>query len=385
MFFAREAILFPADLADALEKAIRLLGGASGHGKALRSLWVKLAKGRGQIGQDEQHYSFKRDEAAAYAAYYLPANCLKAALVLEESFLAGTDPLANEANWLDLGTGPGTAFWGIAWWCARRGKKLRFTGWDQSGPFTEIARNLVAGNPMGGRPEFLAGSEDPLSLIRRIKPTHVSCVNSVAEIYPDPAHRLTEITKILQALRGLERADGKQRFLLLIEPGSRESSRELALLKDELQAHKAGAVIFPCMDARPCGALKNPQDWCHEEAACIFPGWLNELGAAAGMRKEAMLFSYAWIRAGEAKAPGDRASMRIVSQRMERKGQVECRLCTAEGKRMVRVQRSRSDEKTEFFFQSVRGDLWSEAKIGEKGDLQEVVALQANQPSSVFY
>jgi ribosomal protein RSM22 (predicted rRNA methylase) len=384
VFFAQENISFPADLAAVLEKALQHRGNLGGRRTALRALWEKLAKGRGQVRAGEQHYSFKREEAEAYAAYYLPVNCLKAAIVLEESLLLSEDPIPDsDANWLDLGTGPGTAFWGLAWWCAKRGKKLRFTGWDQSPTFAGIARELAAANPFGAKAEFLTSSEKPLDLIRKIKPTHVSFVNSVAEIYPDLEQRRAEIGKILRSLRELEKADGKARFLLLIEPGSRDSSRELAALKDQLQLEKAAQVLLPCLDARPCGALANPQDWCHEEVGCDFPQWLNELGSSAGMRKEAILFAYALLRAGEIGALANAGGLRMVSQRMERKGQVECRLCTPEGKRMVRVQRSKATTESEILFKTARGDIWTKAEIGEKGDLGSA-SVFSSKTKSVF-
>lgn len=387
MFFTRDSIKFPEDLSSALGRALwpegepRLL---EQRQAALRRLWPKLAKERGQAQPSETHYSFRREEADAYAAYYLPANCLKVALILEESFLAGIDPLpGNEASWMDFGTGPGTAYWGLAWWCARRGKKARFTGWDQSPVFQALARDLAGAGPYGVQASFLAGKGDPLELIKKQRPTHVSFVNSIAEIYPDPERRLEELAKIMRELRGLKNVDGQERFLLIAEPGSRDSSRELAELKDKLQAVRLGRVLFPCLDARPCGALKDPRDWCHEEAACDFPPWLNELGAGAGLRKESMIFSYALIRADDPKEAG--AGLRMVSQRMERKGQVECRLCTAEGKRPARVQRSKAHEKNEFFLSSVRGDLWNSAVLGEKNDVESAEAMVPTHIRSVFH
>jgi hypothetical protein len=296
--------------------------------------------------------------------------------VLEESFLLGLDPVADEARWLDLGTGPGTAYWGAAWWCARRGKRLRFTGWDQSPRFTGLARDLAAGAPFRAPAEFMTG-EDPLALIRRQRPTHVSFMNSVAEIYPTVETRSREVGKILRALADLERKDGQARTLLLIEPGSRESSRELAALKDDLRAE--GTTLLPCLDDRPCGALVDPRDWCHEEAGCDFPGWVNELGAEAGLRKESLLFSYALIRPGAAPKGPLAGCSRIVSQRLERKGQVECRICTPAGKRPVRVQRSKAGPESEFLLEAGRGDLWRSAEIGEKGDVERADVVKPEQ------
>ena len=94
MFYLRESFSFPHELSTALESSL-LRGRPHGArlGAALRSLWPKLARGRGQAEIGQEHYSFRREEADAYAAYYLPANCLKIALVLEESWLLGADPV----------------------------------------------------------------------------------------------------------------------------------------------------------------------------------------------------------------------------------------------------------------------------------------------------
>jgi hypothetical protein len=374
MFFAHEEILFPPELAEALRAAT---GG--NHGPALARLWEKLAKGRGQVGEGEKHYSFSRTEAEAYAAYYLPANALKTALVLEEAFLLGRDLLGADTHWLDLGTGPGTAYWGLAWWAAARDRPLRFTGWDQSPIFAEIASRLASSSTFPALADFQAKREDPVALVRRLAPTHVSFVNSLAEIYPDPALRLAACGKILTALKDSTRKDGRARYLLVIEPGSRESSRELATLKDTLTEK---SVLLPCLDSRPCGALANPKDWCHEEVACRFPDWLNEIGEAVGMRKESLLFSYALWGSAE----GDSAfagSSRVVSQRLERKGQVECWVCTREGKKFARVQRSKARDGNELLLGAGRGDLWRDLRVGEKGDFDSASPLNASG-SSIF-
>jgi hypothetical protein len=125
--------------------------------------------------------------------------------------------------------------------------------------------------------------------------------------------------------------------------------------------------------------LANPKDWCHEEVACAFPAWLNDLGSEAGLHKESLLFSYALLRIGgePAKLP---ETARVVSQRLERKGQVECWLCTAEGKRFARAQRSKAADSP--LFQASRGDLWADWELGEKGDL--LAAAPRGKPESVF-
>ncbi|MGE3263283.1 MAG: small ribosomal subunit Rsm22 family protein [Bacteriovoracia bacterium] len=390
MFFLRESFRFPPDLEEALTRAlwqgIPTPQAIAKRSAGLKSLWPRLAKGRGIVPEHETHYSFRREEAEAYAAYYLPANALKVAVVLEEAFLLGQDPLPQEeAQWLDVGTGPGTAFWGAAWWCAQRSKKFSFHGWDQSPLFSEIAANLTRAKPFGFTARFQAPAakgENWESLLRKNKPTHLSFVNSLAEVYPDFGARKKAMANALNALRAFSEADGKERFLVLIEPGSRESSRELAELKDALQSEGLGRVLLPCLDARPCGALKEARDWCHEEASCEFPEWVNEVGASVGLRKEALLFSYVLISATASPSP-PRSTGRIVSQRMERKGQVECRICLPDGKRAARVQRSKAHAENEFVLECARGDLWDNVELEEKGDVKRATLLRAKS-SSVF-
>jgi len=381
VFFAGEEISFPEDLSKALSQGLWRgtpdAGLLKRRGAALNLLWEKLAKRRGIKAEGETHYSFKREEAEAYASYYLPANALKPAIILEEAFLTGTDLMpAGDAVWLDCGTGPGTAYWGLAWWSERRGKRLQFHGWDQSNIFTELGSSLASAGKLAATPRFIASKkEDVATLVRKLGATHVSFMNSLAEIFPDPARRLEEMKKIWSALSDLSRRDGKARYLVLIEPGSRENSRELSALKDAMPKKP----LLPCLDARPCGALARPQDWCHEEVAVRFPDWMNELGAEAGLRKESLLFSYAVFSTKDDYPLAER--WRVVSQRLERKGQTECWLCTPESKRQVRAQLSKAGRESAPVIEARRGDIWRNPVVGPKGDLEGAERFAAGVPS----
>lgn len=378
MFFLRDVFIFPADLEKRFLAA--RWGGLPGtataarEGKAIRALWEELAGHRG-FARDGEHYSFRKELAEAYASYYLPVNALKPALVLEEAFLLESDILPEDSLWLDFGSGPGTAYWGVSWWAERRGRKFRHVGWERSSHFVAAAARLAP------ETRFLAADrknpKDWLAKARGLAPTHLSFVNSVAEIFPDPSARQNAIEELFAAMRAWKKRDGKERYLLIIEPGSRESSRELAALKDALPA----PVLLPCLDKRPCGALASPQDWCHEEAACEFPEWLNEIGSHAGLRKESILFSYALLSTRE--SPSRYSGFaRMVSQRLERKGQVECRLCTPRGKVRARVQHSKTAPENEFFFDSRRGDVLPALELGEKGDV--ISGDRVDPPETVF-
>lgn len=414
MHFVRREFCFPEPLERALRghfwagrtPTARELGVLQ---RALGQLWPLLAKDRGQVAPPERtlgrrdpewaqssrdnydvsgHYSGLGALTDAYAAYYLPANALKLSLVLEEAFLFGLPLTATGGEglrWMDVGSGPGTAFWGLAWWAAQRGVDFGFLGLEQSNAFLKIAASLsseLLSEPLlrkharsvrwerfkHGKP----GSQSLLDLVRSLEPQVLSMMNSVGELMPDLAARGHSLEELVAELARASSKDGKPRWLVVVEPGSRAASRELLELREKLRALESVRVWLPCLDARPCGALARPEDWCHEEAAMVFPDWMNELGAGAGLRKEAMLFSYLVLSVGRHPEPPPRwpsSGARVVSQTMREKGLTQCFLCTQAGKRKARVLNSRVTERNEAFTRAVRGQVFDSVELGEKGDV----------------
>ena len=375
MHFCAEKIIFPESLSQRICQALwrGIPKDLEKEGLQLRELWPLLAKHKG-IAEKSDHYSFQREKARAYSAYYLTVNALKAPLILEEAQSLGINLFSqNETTWLDMGSGPGTVGWGLSWWQELRKKKIKYIAWDQSPQLLDAAKALRN----HGQAQFeVCDLEEPNSWNRNflsVAPDIVSLSNSLTEIASTLEQKKSYLQNIFHKLQKLTARDGKNRFLLVIEPGTRENSRELSQLKDYLVADHGLNVLLPCLDNRTCGALVRPTDWCHEEVACEFPEWLNEMGEHAGMRKESILFSYllASVKPIELPCAGGN---RVVSQRLERKGQVECYFCTKSGKAMARVQRSKVTHETESFFEVSRGDIFMDLKLGEKGDVEKILA-----------
>jgi hypothetical protein len=383
MFYLDKPINFPAEIDSHLQRVFLPSKSyeieISKYSKALPKLWQKLAVDRGQ--KTEGHYSFQTLEAQTYAAYYMPANCLKVPLVLEEAFLLNLDLCAPTQNiWLDFGTGPGTAFLGLRWWLEKRNKSIKFYGFDQSNTFLKIAESLSTGSTSQISAKFQNSKKlSAQKSIDDLNPTHISFINSLAEIYPDLKERTEKIEEILSQLKRLNKKDSKDRFLIIIEPGSKQSSRELAQLKDSLGKENY-EVILPCLNNRKCGALKRNEDWCHEEVACNFPDWLQEIGSAAEMKKESILFSYVVFKVSQ-KSRITEFESRIVSQRLDRKGQTECWICKNEGKILARAQKSKLNEYSDLVTFARRGDLWRNLRLAEKGDLLEAIKAEGIEPT----
>lgn len=379
MFYLREKIAFPDSIRLKMESIFLQEGKKSEqlYAKSLLSLWKKLALERGQT--KESHYSFQFAEAQAYAAYYMPINCLKAPLVLEEALLLGNNIFPNQKNvWLDVGTGPGTTLLGLQWWLKERNLDLDFLGIDQSDHFLKIAEQVSKSPSPNARARF--SSTKKQSILRYLedsKATHLCFLNSIAEIYPSLEDRKGKIHDLLELMKKLSFNDKKKRFLILIDPASKSSSREMAELKDFCKTNHS--VLLPCLDNRDCGALKKAEDWCHEEVACEFPEWVQSIGSAASLQKEAILFSYLVLEVGAESQQDSR--VRVVSQRLERKGQTECWICKREGKQMVRAQKSKVNDFSSLVFGVNRGEIWDQFSCAEKGDLLKAEPMKESVPT----
>ena len=366
MFFV-DSFPFPAEL----EKILREFKASP---QALAKLWPILAKSRGVPGKNETHYSLNSEMTGAYAAYYLPANALKIYFVLEEMRRLGL-PLEKELRVVDFGAGPGSVLCGTAFWAKENRSKIQYSAWEQSKNFVQlgeqVSSELRKNFPVTA--EWSLAKRSPFEFLKGREPHVVVFQNSVHEIFPDEAERNRELEKILSLLKRL----GGPRYLILIEPALRDSTRDLLRTREALIDGKKAKVWLPCLDNRPCGALASPNDWCHEEIAVEFPEWFNKFGSSAGLKKESLLFSYSVLAHTELEVPDWHADgLRMVSQRLERKGQTECFLCTQRGKLKVRVQLSKTTDENRQLLEWVRGDLFSEVEIGESGDLVRAERLR---------
>lgn len=364
-------------------------------GKDLRKLWPILAKQRGQQ-EKQDHYSFQDNFVETYASYYLPANCLKLAAILFEAELLGHTVLSPNYKWLDFGCGPGTMGVGLVWYQRALEQDSAesiggtYIGVDQSAAFlgtgttllTKLRERFSLGKFHSQFARVPAEQKGALfKVLKEEQPTVLSFANSIAEWEPNPSLRKKSIQKLLRTLRGFTESDGKDRFLLLIEPGARDSSRELQSMRGDLA--KEAEILLPCLDERPCGALDRFDDWCHEEIAMQFPGWHDEIGAHADLRKNSMLFSYLLLRVSAKDAVSvedDRGNVsqknhsqrlaRMVSQRLERKGYQECFFCTANGK--IKVRRQDSDRERIPLPDLARGKIFADLEVSDKGDIESI-------------
>ena len=359
-------------------------------GAALRDLWPQLARDRGAGSS----YSAQATFAQAYAAYYLPANVMKIPAVLAEMQSmgvgikqSGSDPL----RWVDLGCGPGTAVFGAAWYLKKFTEvNAQFWGFDHSREFRSLAQKMTqtlgSQQSLGLRAQwqafdFKTSKREDFFVIN---PHVVSASNSLSEFGDSAEERAQWVWQLVSWLEEMARRDGRTRWLILLEPGSKASSRDLLVLRKFLIEQSQGQglrLLLPCLSERPCGALESPGDWCHEELEFEPCSWQKQLGAEAELKKEQMLFSYLVWAIGphsENVAPSTWPSNgeRVVSQRLKEKGLTKCYLCTPLGKKLRRVLDSRVTEQNEGFLSATRGQIFDSLVTDEKGSVITVSATR---------
>lgn len=398
-----QPVPIPSSLDRALVETLKQRGVSfDGLRQALKELWPKLAADQGQRTKGALHYAEVDQLVSAYMAYYLPANVMKIPLVLSEARYFGVR-LPPSWRWLDLGSGPGTAVMGAMLWRGQfaddsSNSKDYYYSLDRSKKFLDIQRQLFSRylsqesskcngkRPRSQPPEFEFGNMDYYALgetLRRWRPTVVSFANTLVEAQGEQAQqaRAELVQSLAQEMLVLSEKDHVARYMIMVEPGSKSSSRSLLSLKDSVfTKNNLGHLLLPCLSHRPCGALVRADDWCHEAVECDFPQWHQDLGAAAGLNKEQLLFSYLlWsTHPPDAGAAGawPHHGARVVSQRMEEKGLTKCYICTENGKKTVRVRHSKVTDRNQAFLSLERGAVLTAIDANEKGDVTAFEQLE---------
>ena len=366
----------PLPLPVELEHAFRRAAGAGNLVGALKELWPWLAQEAG-APRGSDHYSLRQMMTRAYTAYYGPANAMKLPAILSEMEWAGLPLPSGDVRLLDVGCGPGTAAAGAAWWWGERGVKVSATGLDWSAEFLSLATAVLSA--LGARLQTQRGDWSKVGELQRVvkesRPQVVVASNALNEVRRGPGELASLWAGVLTELAVLSKRDKGPHYLILLEPGNRDAYRRLLQLRKALLE---GALLppgvsltLPCLDHRPCGALADPKDWCHEEVPVVLPAWHEELGRGAGLFKESLIFSYLVFAVLPDGVPAGFpvGAARVVSQRMEEKGLMKCYVCTASnGKRLARVLNSRRTEQNEALAVCRRGEVFTTLELGEKGD-----------------
>lgn len=357
--------------------------GASGYAEAVAELSRLFTKERVAL---RSGYLDDPEHAAAYLHYFLPVNLSKIQVLLdempEETLI---DKQGSRLNVLDLGSGPGTGALAVLDWLHQRHPEqagnltvvavdssadvLSQAGqlWDsycrESGiagarltPYETDLERLLDG-PLGGQ----IGKSGPYDVI-----IMANCLNELFSRLGDPIGARTGL------LAGLLTLLAPHGTMMLVEPALRTTSRELHEVRDRLLHDRRCTVYSPCLHERPCPALVNPDDWCHEERAWDPPAAIQAIDQEVGFIKDALKFSYLLLRTdGRTIVARDPQVFRIVSELRELKGDTRAWVCNEVGRSEVgRLDRAESET----------NGSWNEC---QRGTLVRIEGLQQREGSTL--
>lgn len=332
----------------------------------------------------ESEYCRDPDLRRAYLGYFLPVNLPKIQTPLG-SWLDGRPNLwaGRPLRCLDLGSGPGTALLGLCDFVRRLPAENR-----------PAALDLVAVDQC---PENLRDSGFLLGALHEVEPALPSfqfqplrqdlvsdrsglfpfttgggrfdlvvAANVVCELMresPDGLERAIDL--VLATTREVLDPAGA---IILLEPGLKETSRNLHGLRDRLLSAGTLHVHAPCLHEDGCPALATKRDWCTADVAWEPPALVATLDRLTGLRKGSLKFSYLLL---SPQPPTDfgPARWRVVSDVLDLKGERRVYLC-AQGRWLVLGQLKRDRTPNEEVFRSLRrGDLVEVDGAERKGSL----------------
>lgn len=284
----------------------------------IRSLWKALTQERADSLSD---YFRKPALRRAYLGYYMPLYVIKIASLLESLHLNFKNPKV-----LDLGAGPLSGIFGAHLAFGGLGKSVavdREIGPMRAGlEFFEalledkkldikLCRANLKGPPYFWKPDF--------------KPDIIIMAHMLNEFGSGARHLETKHLLISQAMSLLD----KNGILVIIEPASKVSSRDIMSLRDVLYEENQVKIIAPCPEVKNCPLLMSRNNWCHAEFPHQRPKELLEIDRKIGFDREFLKCSYLVLAKPE--AGYQHQDFRIVSGLMNADGVLRRYACTSKG------------------------------------------------------
>ena len=319
----------------------------------------------------------------AYFLYFMPCNLFRVASVWAELHRLGFSWPKQTLRAIEFGAGPASGLCGIA-----AGEKYAPLGLPSSVDWALLEQDksvLELGVKWAQTYLEFLGMKD-----WGIRPFHRKVDPQKWGFLPENAPSfnlwlmsfyLNELEMDSDSLADLlleswQRHLDEEGLVLMIEPALKLQSRRLLELrksliqKIQLKKIENLQILLPCLGHQACGALANPDDWCHEEVTWWRPPYFRKIDQMASLDRKTLPFSYLVIikskRRREEILPAlaqTEASrrFRLVSPAHHEGKDLEFFICGQEGKKRARFHPEAKDTSEEDSIQ--RGSILLEAKI----------------------
>ncbi|MCB0420675.1 MAG: hypothetical protein KDD61_06750 [Bdellovibrionales bacterium] len=235
---------------------------------------------------------------AAYLAYFMPLNSLRAQSLIEEgqrhSFWEGL------SQWLDFGSGLGAMDWAF-----QNSSVLPFheTYFVEKGLQAQDLHQKL----LPRRKENRCWLTQPTKL-KSIDSTLITFSYSLNELghLPDWA---------LQA-----------EALCIVEPSTKEDGRKLLSIRQQL-IDSGFSIWAPCVHQMACPLLtQSHRDWCHHRVAIELPESLQQIEKHLPMKNRTLTYSYLLARKTSAPAFSSN-TIRVIGDTLKEKGKTRQLIC----------------------------------------------------------
>ncbi|MBX7149021.1 hypothetical protein K1X76_08035 [bacterium] len=293
---------------------------------------------------------------SGYILYFLPVNLLKMVKIINE--MKPSTLTTGNVRVLDLGSGPGSMALGMmqAYFSRIMALKkdvwLDFTLVDQNFTILKDAKNMhdAYADHLSEKSKLFRSQCSVKNFdfrrmglnrfLRNMRFHYIMAGNVLNEF-----HSRDEQLQFLKTLveHHLEPKNGK---IILVEPATKKTSRDLQYLRDELVVHdKILTVEAPCLHQNECPLnVINKRDWCHFYFAWEKPELIERVDKLIGNQKDWLMCSYMVLSpTGEVMPQPIKDSWRVISNVMPSKGKKELVLCGPPGRyHVTRLDKNKS-------------------------------------------
>lgn len=363
-------------------KELRRLAGAV---RAISDRYVAAESGDpGAIFKD-------RHLLEAYVLYYLPVNFVKLYPILDELLSVAGVSFMNErsVSLLDLGCGPGTYLLAFLEYVARNRAffdavaSIDCVGIDQSRENLDMASRLfhdciASGvSPAGVACEALFRQASLLSRqcsrALRTRPAGFNLVvagNVITELHGEDLQNL---------LREIEACMAPGAALVIIDPGTKKSSRQLLAVRDAVLQATSLHLCAPCLQSGPCPLGAKDNEWCHEKMFWKPPGMVKAVDAVLPFTKErGIKYSYlTFTRQSLSRLSlytdcAPETVWRVVSYLIRNRGEERLHVCNGCRRVLLRRLLKNASDSNADFSSAQRGDIICLDKHGQRDQFLDI-------------